>query len=73
MATEARQKTRGARKVTRPKWNRDATILLPDDFFPRDGHGSVATLKIIPRKKRASKGPGTNAIEGRVFRTFPNL
>lgn len=24
-------------------------------LFPRDGHGSVATLKIIPRKKRASK------------------
>lgn len=27
-------------------------------LFPRDGHGSVATLKIIPYKKRALKEPG---------------
>jgi len=42
-------------------------------LFPRNGHGSITTLKIIPRKKRASKGPGASAIKERVFRTFLNL
>jgi len=70
---EARRKTRRARKVTRLKWNRDGTILLPDDFSLTMVTARSPPSKLSDIKNELRKGPGANAIEGQVFRTFLNL